>query len=162
MLSKEGSELLAQFSLPEEQAKKVSVGQSVTVQQGSLRTEAAVRTVGAVDADETCKVTAVLPKSAGGLRSGSAQVELIFSRTMYSACLPVSAVRQDTQGSYVLVVEESQSAFGITYTAIRVPVTVLEVDTAGQYAAVEGSIGGKVIASSTRALSPGASVRIEE
>ena len=62
----------------------------------------------------------------------------------------------------MLTVEETKNAFGVTLTALRVPVTVLEVDSAGQFAAVEGSIGGDVIVSSDRSVSPGASVRLEE
>ena len=62
----------------------------------------------------------------------------------------------------MLAVEETRNAFGLSFTALRVPVTVKEVDSEGQYAAVEGSISGGVIVSSTRAVSPGASVRMEE
>ena len=58
--------------------------------------------------------------------------------------------------------EENRSTFGISYTARRVPVTVLEVGSDGQYAAVEGTIGGSVIASSDQAVSPGSSVRIAQ
>lgn len=108
------------------------------------------------------QVTAVLPEDAAGFRAGTAQAELIFSRTSYGTCLPVSAIRQDTQGSFVLTVEENRSTFGISYTARRVPVTVLEVGSDGQYAAVEGTIGGSVIASSDQAVSPGSSVRIAQ
>ena len=67
-------------------------------------------------------MTAVLPETAAGFTAGTAQARLVFSRTAYSTVLPVSAIRQDTQGSYVLTVEESQTAFGIAYTARRVPV----------------------------------------
>lgn len=160
-LAKEGSELLARFTLPADQAEKVAAGQTVTVTQGSATADATVRTVVESD-EETASVTAVLPETAAGFKTGAAQAELVFSRSAYNSCLPVSALRQDSQGSYVLAVEETKSAFGIALTALRVPVTVLEVDSAGQYAAVEGSISGGVIVSSTRAVSPGASVRLEE
>lgn len=160
-LAKEGSELLVQFSLSCEQAEKLSAGQAVTVTQGTVSAEASVRTVEDAGEDETSRVTAVLPDGAG-FKAGAAQAELVFSRTVYGTCVPVSAIRQDTQGSYVLTVDESRSAFGVTYTARRVPVTVLEVDSAGQYAAIEGGAGGGVITSSDRAVSPGASVRLEQ
>ena len=104
----------------------------------------------------------MLDETAAGFKAGTAQAELVFSRKAYDLCLPVSAIRQDGQGSYVLAVEETQNAFGISLTALRVPVTVKEVDSDGQYAAVEGSISGGVIVSSNRAVSPGASVRTEE
>lgn len=161
-LAKDGSELLVQFSLPADQAEKVAVGQTVTVTQGSADAEATVRLVESSGEEEPGLITAVLPETAAGFNAGTAQAELVFSRTAYDLCLPVSALRQDSQGSYVLTVEEEKTAFGITLTALRVPVTVLETDSAGQFAAVEGSIGGGIIVSSTRAVSPGASVRLEE
>ena len=161
-LAKDGSELLVQFSLPADQAEKVVAGQTVTVTQGSASAEATVRRVESGAEEEPGIITAVLPETAAGFKAGAAQAELVFSRTAYDLCLLVSALQQDSQGSYVLTVEEEKTAFGITLTALRVPVTVLETDSAGQYAAVEGSIGGGVIVSSTRAVSPGASVRLEE
>ena len=161
-LAKEDSEMLVQFTLPAEQAEKITTGLSVTVTQGSASAEAAVRTVETDEEKETGLVTAVLDETAAGFKAGTAQAELVFSRTAYDLCLPVSALRQDSQGSYVLAVEETQNAFGLSLTALRVPVTVKEVDSDGQYAAVEGSISGGVIVSSNRAVSPGASVRTEE
>ena len=160
-LAKEDSEMLVQFTLPAEQAEKITAGLSVTVTQGSASAEAAVRTVETDDEKETGLVTAVLGEAAG-FKAGTAQAELVFSRNAYDLCLPVSALRQDGQGSYVLAVEETQNAFGLSLTALRVPVTVKEVDSDGQYAAVEGSISGGVIVSSNRAVSPGAAVRTEE
>lgn len=161
-LTKDGSELLVGFSLPAEQAEKVAAGLVVTVTQGAATAEATVRRVESGGEEEPGLVAAVLPETAAGFKAGAAQTELVFSRTAYDLCLPVSALLQDSQGSYVLTVEEEKAAFGITLTAPRVPVTVKEVDSAGQYAAVEGSIGGGVIISSTLAVSPGASVRLEE
>lgn len=161
-LAKEGSELVAQFTLPSGQGDELSAGQAVTITQGSARTEATVRTVTEDSESDTFHVTAALSEEASGFRAGTAQAELIFSRTSYSVCLPVSAIRQDTQGSFVLTVEESRSTFGVRYTAQRVPVTVLEVGSDGQYAAVEGTIGSSVISSSDRAVSPGASVRVAQ
>lgn len=161
-IAREDSELVAAFSLPAAQAENLAAGQSVTIVQGSSLTEATVRTAVEDTESGAFQVTAVLPEDAAGFRAGTAQAELIFSRTSYGTCLPVSAIRQDTQGSFVLTVEENRSTFGISYTARRVPVTVLEVGSDGQYAAVEGTIGGSVIASSDQAVSPGSSVRIAQ
>lgn len=161
-LAKEDSEMLVQFTLLAEQAEKITTGLAVTVTQGSASAEALVRTVETDEEKGTSLVTAVLGETAADFKAGAAQAELVFSRTAYDLCLPVSALRQDGQGSYVLAVEETRNAFGLSFTALRVPVTVKEVDSEGQYAAVEGSISGGVIVSSTRAVSPGASVRVEE
>ena len=161
-LAKEDSEMLVRFTLPAEQAEKITAGLAIAVTQGSASAEAAVRTVETDEEKQTGLVTAVLDETAAGFKAGAARAELVFSRNAYELCLPVSALRQDGQGSYVLAVEETKNAFGLSLTALRVPVTVKEVDSDGQYAAVEGSIGGGVIVSSNRAVSPGASVRMEE
>ena len=92
-----------------------------------------MRTVETDEEKETGLVTAVLGEAAAGFKAGTAQAELVFSRNAYDLCLPVSALRQDGQGSYVLAVEETQNAFGLSFTALRVPVTVKEVDSGGQY-----------------------------
>lgn len=159
-LSKAGCELVAQFTLPRDQAQQISAGQTVTLTQGEMNLQAAVRRV-ENSGEETSQITAVLPQETAGIKVGSAQASIIFSRTQYNACVPVSAVRQDIQGSYVLTVEESQSAFGIQYQALRVPVTVLEVDSSGQYAAVEGNISGGVITSATGTVEPDTYVRYD-
>lgn len=159
--SKEGSQLLAEFSLPTDQAEKLSPGQEITITQGDKTLQASVRRIDQTE-EETSAIVAVLPQDSGGIKAGSAQASVVFSRNQYNSCVPVSAIRQDTQGSYVLTVEETQSAFGLQYQARRVPVTVLEVDSSGQYAAVEGNIEGGVITSSSGAVSPGTSVRYEE
>ena len=161
-LAKEDSEMLVRFTLPAEQAEKITAGLAIAVTQGSASAEAAVRTVETDEEKQTGLVTAVLDETAAGFKAGAARAELVFSRNVYDLCLPVSALRQDGQGSYVLAVEETKNAFGLSLTALRVLVTVKEVDSDGQYAAVEGSIGGGVIVSSNRAVSPGASVRMEE
>lgn len=91
----------------------------------------------------------------------AAQAEITFSRNEYSNCLPTSAIRQDSEGSFILTVEQSQSVFGVTNLAVRTPVTVLEIGSDGQYAAIAESVSGQVIVSSDRAVSPGSSVRID-
>ena len=49
---------------------------------------------------------------------------------------------QDSEGSFILTVEQSQSVFGVTNLAVRTPVTVLEIGSDGQYAAIAESVFG--------------------
>lgn len=162
-LADETGQWVVQFSLPEEEAARIAAGQAVTVRQNQRSAQTTVQTVAPADESGNCLVTALLPRQEEEAFSADAavRVEILFSRNEYGTCLPASAIRQDSTGSFVLTVEQSRTAFGVTNLAVRVPVTVLEVDSAGEYAAVAESVAGQVIVSSDRAVSPGAAVRIE-
>ena len=160
-LAKAGSGLAVEFSLPESQAQMLAAGQQVTVTGKNRSVQAQVQTVAPADDTGSCQITVSLAEDSGLQVGETAQADITFSRTEYISCVPVSAVRQDSIGSYLLTVEQSQTAFGTTNTARRVDVNVLEVDSAGQYAALDSAPNGSIILSSDRAVSPGAAVRIE-
>ncbi|WP_058965164.1 efflux RND transporter periplasmic adaptor subunit [Allofournierella massiliensis] len=96
-IAREDSELVAAFSLPAAQAENLAAGQSVTIVQGSARTEATVRTAVEDTESGAFQVTAVLPEDAAGFRAGTAQAELIFpAPPMAPACpyLPSGRIRR--------------------------------------------------------------------
>ena len=162
-LADENGQKIVQFSLKEEDASKTSIGQTVSVKQGQKTVQTTVQTIAPPDENGNCLVTVVLPQENTPLLSTdtAAQAEITFSRNEYSNCLPTSAIRQDSEGSFILTVEQSQSVFGVTNLAVRTPVTVLEIGSDGQYAAIAERGSGQVIVSSDRAVSPGSSVRID-
>ncbi|MDD4851225.1 MAG: hypothetical protein PHO10_11095 [Gemmiger sp.] len=167
------SRTLAAFTLPQEKARLLTPGQSVAVQHETTSLAATVQSVvytgdaaGGVAGSaggETAQVLAALPQEeAGAWPLGQPlKIEITFSQATYDCCLPASAVRQDSTGRYVLVVAQTQTAFGVTNTATRVPVTVLEVSSDGATAAVLGSFAGKIITESDRTVAPGAAVRVQ-
>lgn len=163
VLSKEGSVLLAQFSLPQKTAEKVFAGQEISLSQNQKAASATVQAVSEPDPEEQCQVTAAVnEKDAAYLQADlGAEAVLIFSRTNYPSCVPISAIRQDADGAFVLAVEQQKTTFGVTNTVVRIPVTVLEVDSNGAAAAVEGALPETIIVESDRAIKPGSSVRIE-
>lgn len=163
LLSKEGSVLLARFSLPEKEAEKLSAGLAVTLYQNQKSASATVQTASKPNAEKQCQVTAAVAEedSAFLQADAAANAELIFSRTNHSCCVPISALRQDAEGFFVLAVEQQKTAFGITSTAVRIPVTVLETDSEGTFAAVDGTLPDSIIVESDRAVKPGAAVRME-
>lgn len=162
-LARETGQQEVQFSLPEEEASRMGNDQTVTVRQNQQSVQTQVQTIAPADENGNCLVTAVLTRQQAEAFSAddAVQVEILFSRNEYGVCLPVSAIRQDSSGSFVLTVQQNQTTFGVTNLAVRVPVTVLEVDSAGESAAVAESVDGQVIVSSDRAVSPGSAVRIE-
>lgn len=76
----------------------------------------------------------------------------------YSTVVPNSAVREDSNGSFVLVMESRSSPLGNRYKAVRYDIEVLAKDD--NYTAVNGLMGSEfVITTSTKPISAGEQVR---
>ncbi|MCL2078536.1 MAG: hypothetical protein FWH17_01690 [Oscillospiraceae bacterium] len=80
----------------------------------------------------------------------------------YAVIVPNSAVRTDTNGSFVLVIESRNTPLGNRHIATRRDVTVLASDDT--QSAVGGSFSGweYVITTSTRPIEPGMQVRLAD
>ena len=78
----------------------------------------------------------------------------------YDLCIPMSALRQDSDGYFVYVMETTQTLMGIDKRAVRRDIFIENTD--GRYAAVSGNISSndQVILSSSKPLSDGDSVRV--
>lgn len=79
----------------------------------------------------------------------------------YNTLIPVSALREDNEGRFVLVLEEKSSILGKEMRASRVAVKVLERDRSN--AAVESALmkGDQIIVSSNKSIKAGDRVRLE-
>ncbi|MBR4346054.1 MAG: biotin/lipoyl-binding protein [Oscillospiraceae bacterium] len=79
----------------------------------------------------------------------------------YSVTVPNNAIREDSNGKYVLVMESKSSPLGNRYKAARYPVEVLAKDE--KNSAVSGLSGNEfVITTSTKPINAGAQVRPAE
>ena len=78
----------------------------------------------------------------------------------YDLCIPMSALRQDSDGYFVYVMETTQTLMGIDKRVVRRDIYIENTD--GRYAAVSGDISSndQVILSSSKPLSDGDSVRV--
>lgn len=78
----------------------------------------------------------------------------------YELCVPMSALRQDSDGYFVYVMETTQTLMGIDKRVVRRDIYIENTD--GRYAAVSGDISSndQVILSSSKPLSDGDSVRV--
>lgn len=78
----------------------------------------------------------------------------------HDVCIPMAALRQDSQGYFVYVMETTYTLMGIDKRAVRVDVFI--ENTNGVYAAVTGNLSSndQVILSSSKPLSDGDSVRV--
>lgn len=79
----------------------------------------------------------------------------------YQTLIPVSAIREDSQGKFVLILEEKNSILGKEKVAERVAVRILEKNDSE--AAVESAFTkeDKIIASSSKSIRAGDRVRVE-
>ena len=81
-------------------------------------------------------------------------------RSDYDLCVPMSALRQDSDGYFVYVMETTQTLMGTDKRVVRRDIFIENTD--GRYAAVSGDISSndQVILSSSKPLSDGDSVRV--
>lgn len=84
------------------------------------------------------------------------------SEKEYEQIIPISALREDMEGAYCLIISEKEQMLGTLMVAKRVPVTVLEKD--GKSAAITSELKreDQIIISSEKFVSGGDRVRIKE
>ena len=80
----------------------------------------------------------------------------------YDLTVPNSAVREDNNGKFILIVSSKESPLGNRYIATRVDVQVLDSDEL--LTAISGALSGYeyVITTATRPVSAGTQVRLAE
>ena len=76
--------------------------------------------------------------------------------------MPNSAIREDSNGKFVLVVESKSSPLGNRYIATRADITVIASDD--NSSAIQGALYGNefVITTSTKPIEAGQQVRLVE
>ena len=124
------------------------------------RAQAAVTDIGAADDDGGVPVKASLPE--GSYPSGSSgELAIVRTGERQSTCVPVSALRRDADGDYVLALAEKKTVTGLTYTAKRVDVEVISRDSA--LASLQGGLDrdALVITSASKPVAAGDRVRID-
>ena len=84
------------------------------------------------------------------------------SGSSYEMLIPLSAVRQDAEGTYCLIAQAGDTVLGTEYRAVRVNITVEDKDST--QAAVTGNLGRDdlVISGSTKDITEGDKVRLKE
>ncbi|NLC73556.1 MAG: HlyD family efflux transporter periplasmic adaptor subunit [Ruminococcaceae bacterium] len=152
------------MSVTKEQAGKVTIGTQAEVSTGYWGTNDMVAKLVSFAPDKENPNTnrlLVFDITGKEIESGT-QVNLsIGEKTrQFDAIVPNAAVKSDTNGSFVLVVESKSSPLGNRYVARRVDVSVLATDD--QNSAVQGGVGNSdyVITSSTKPIENGMLVRL--
>ena len=152
------------MSVTNEQASKVAVGDMADVTSyywGSNITAQLISVRN--DPEKHGEGKLLLFNLTGNVESGSQYNLAIGARSQYyDVVVPNSAVHEDTNGTYVYVVESRNSPLGNRYFATRVDVTVLAKDD--NNSAVSGNLSGwnSSVVTASPPLSNGMQVRLAE
>ncbi len=152
-------------SVTNEQAKLFSVGDKAELVNAWWYDDVKV-TVDAIRPDTTNPNTnkkVILKLEGSSLASGQSLTVSLGSRSSnYDLIVPNSAVREDNNGKFILVVTSKSTPLGNRYTASRYDVQVLASDET-QSAISAGLYGYEyVITTSTKPIEPGDQVRLPE
>lgn len=160
LLAADDTDYTIEVLLTEEQAASVAVGTVLHVSQGKAKGDAAVQQLS--DADASGATTAIATLTEGAWSAGAAQVNVTTESSRQDLVLPVSAVHQDNDGDYVLVMEEQSTVLGLQYVLRRVPVSpVAEGDSE---IAVSGALDTQmqVVVGSSKSVQAGDKVRVDD
>lgn len=151
------------MSADEADMKYFAAGDTVTVKtaEEEKAVTSQIENIELTGQDQKVNFTAILPE--GKYRVGAS---LAFSLSKdspgYRNCIPIQALRQDSQGAYILLVKEKESVLGTIQEAFRMNVTVLSTDS--KTAAVEAALTEKdrIITTGNRSFKEGDRVRVYE
>ena len=153
------------FSLTNEQARTVSVG-DVAEPVNSWRYDDMEIVLESIRPDKTNpSQNKLLVFSVSGdnvAANQSLNVSVGQKSATYDMVVPNSAIREDNNGTFVLIVESKSSPIGTRYTATRVDVQVVASDDTKS--AITGALYGYefVITTSTKPVEAGQQVRLSE
>lgn len=155
---------LITFSVTNDQAKRLKVGDTATISNFYWGSEITA-TVSSIAADSKNPQTnkSITCNLEGDVNSGDSLTVSIGSKSAnYDTVVPKSAVRTDSNGTYVLMVESKNSALGNRYYARRVDVEQLATDDVN--VAVNGNLnyGDFVITTSSEPVSGNTQVRMAD
>ena len=161
----EGKGYTMSFSVTNEQAKKVQVGDTAELQNAWYYDDVqAILTAIKPDPDNPGqKKLLVFDVNGSSIQAGQALSISVGQRSAdYEYVVPNSAVREDNNGKFILIVESKSSPLGNRYIATRVDVSVLASDD--NNTAISAGLYGYeyVITTSTKPVEAGKQVRLNE
>ena len=151
-----------ELTMTAEQAKRIAVGQAATIlYYWGTTPEATVESIKPSQSDpQNSRIVTLLLR--GDITAGQSFTFSLGERSAnYDNVVPASAVREDSNGKFVLVVEAKNTPIGNRYTAVRRDVEIIAEDDIN--AAVTGLTGGEfVITTSQTPISAGQQVRLSD
>ena len=161
----EGAEFTMSFSVTNEQAKKLSVG-DIAEPVNSWRYENMLIVLESIRPDRNNpadnKLLVFNITGDNVVANQSLNVSVGQKSATYDMVVPNSAIREDNNGKFILIVESKSSPIGTRYIATRVDVQVLASDDTKS--AIQGALYGYeyVITTSTKPIEAGQQVRLSE
>jgi len=113
------------------------------------------------EAGDKVQIEAIIPEGKG--EPGQTGTLALTKQTdSYSTTIPLSAIREDSEGKYVLAIREKDGILGTETVVERIPITVKEQD--GTKAAIESALTrqDQVVTQTDGTLSEGDRVRVRE
>jgi multidrug efflux pump subunit AcrA (membrane-fusion protein) len=162
----DGKKLTVSFPVSKEQAQKLQVGDEAEPQnywEYDENFKAILRQITADSSDpQNSRLLKFEIDSAAVTAGDNVQLQIAESSKTYDLVVPNSAVRNDANGTFVLILQTRQSPLGNRYIVTRESVKVLAKDDTNS--AISGSIGAYtyVVTTSTRSISSGDQVRLAE
>lgn len=162
----EGKGMTVSFTCTKAQAQTLKVGQEASPQNAWAYTEAFSAKLLSVKTDSSdpnnSRVLTFEIISSEVQAGDTVQLSVGTGSTSYDLTVPNSAIREDNNGNFILIVSSRQSPLGNRYIATRVDVQILASDSTTT--AVSGNLSGYeyVITTSTRPVSAGQQVRLAE
>ncbi len=154
---------IVEISMASEQARKIQVGTPCTVVNSWWYSNIEASVTGMrSDASSQGKNRIITITVSGDVSEGQSLTFSIGDKSQsYDSVLPNSAIREDNDGKFVLVVESKKTPLNMRYTAKRVSIEVLASDDT--QSAVSGLYGSEfVITNSTVPISDKQQVRLAE
>lgn len=160
-----GKGFTTSFSVTNEQAKKVQVGDMAELQNSWYYEDIQI-ILSAIKPDPENpgqKKLLVFDITGASVQAGQALNISVGQRSAeYEMVVPNSAIREDSNGKFILIVESKSSPLGNRYVASRVDVEVIASDD--NNSAVSGGLYGYeyVITTATKPVEAGKQVRLNE
>lgn len=164
VLQPEGQGYFMSFSVSSEQAKTVSVGDKASLVNSWWYDdmEIVLRSIKPDKSDPAKKKSLTFSVDGDVTDGQSISVSVGQKSQNYDLIVPNSAIKEDNNGKFILIVESKSSPIGNRYIATRVDVQVLAKDDTKS--AISGALQGweYVITTSSKPINPGDQVRMTD
>lgn len=164
VIQPEGKGFSLSFSVSADQAKRLSPGDPADVQNAWYYSDITATLAQIKNDPENPGKNKILEFNIEGDVTGGQSLSLSVGQksSNYDMIVPNSAIREDNNGKFILIVESKSSPLGNRYIATRVDVEVLASDDT--QSAISGALyGGEfVITTSTKPVEAGKQVRLAD
>lgn len=158
LIADENADYTLEVQLDEDQAKLITAGTLLHIVQSKVSGDAAVQNISEADGNVTA--TATLPQAAWS--AGAATVTATVQSSRQDLVVPASALHQDNNGTYVLIVEEKNTVLGLQNVLQRISVTVLESGDSDVAISAALDHETQIVVGSSKTVRAGDKVRIAE